>query len=317
MPDCSPESLLRKVREGFQKRPDKFSKLHHLLFPRFPLQKIKQLEDENTKIRSFYHQHSDSRRSDYRKFGMRPVPVQILYTGDNRKVMLAALPQHMANTLLANEAQVERLKAQHQHRQDRVPNIILKLCEKKKARFLEKHPEAIEHNFQAFTERVRNTERAAELRSSLRGCNASSSTSDLSSIASLSDSSTSTSDLESHISLTSSIANLSDSSSICEPTPLASVSAKEMSTNTTQTDSAHFTVTSATQTEPLPQENDAELSLLRIEVKKLREEVDGLNTYILDEAERRGELDYNHSPQQKSKEKKGTLAKIFSMKKKK
>jgi len=84
---------------------------------------------------------------------------------------------------------------------------------------------------------------------------------------------------------------------------------KEMSTNSTQTEGTRPTTTSATQTEPLPQEHEAELSSLRLEVERLKDEIDEL----IAEAERRGEF----NPSQKNKEKKGTLAKIFSMKKKK
>jgi hypothetical protein len=239
--------------------------------------------------------------------------MHILYTGSNRKTMLAALPQHMADKIIANEAEIERLEAQHKHRQDRVPNIILKLCEKKKARFLAKHPEAVECNFLAFNARIRNTQRAAELRSALRGCDASSSTSDL----------------ESYISLTSSIANLSDGSSSNSSdtglTPsnsdiddtvdqLASkvVPSVIQADNSTQTDCTHPTVTSATQTDPLPQDQSAEqVSILRLEVQRLRDQIDEL----IDDAERRGHFD-NLNPQQ-GKEKKGALAKFFSMKKKK
>jgi hypothetical protein len=98
-----------------------------------------------------------------------------------------------------------------------------------------------------------------------------------------------------------------------QPTPslrLAEVVVcKEMSTNSTQTEGTRPTTTSATQTEPLPQEHEAELSSLRLEVERLKDEIDEL----IAEAERRGEF----NPSQKSKEKKGTLAKIFSMKKKK
>jgi uncharacterized small protein (DUF1192 family) len=317
MPDCSPESLLRKVREGFQKRPDKFAKLHHVLFPKYPSKKIAQLNDEIYKIRAFYQKHSDSRRSDYSKVGMRPVPMHILYTGSSRKTMLAALPQHMADKIIANEAEIERLEAQHKHRQDRVPNIILKLCEKKKARFLAKHPEAIECSFLAFNARLRNTQRAAELRSALRGCDASSSTSDLesyisltSSIANLSDGSSSNS---SHTGLTLSDSDIDDEPPIAadEPTPQV-VSSITQADTSTQTDSTHFTAISATQTDPLPQDQSAEqVSFLRLEVQRLRDQIDEL----IDDAERRGQFD-NLNPQQ-SKEKKGALAKFFSMKKKK